>query len=682
MVIPKIGRGKLTTGARPLFREALGKTQIQLKTGSNGTRPPSLHVLHPKGVSISRHDVSVGKTWGTDLVAAARRDARFVPFRLLTGMSSSAAPMFAMVGARSGRTDEGQETKDGGRKPEGLSLMAHLTHEDHLVISREDVTHLIYRIRRSTPEEIPQILLELVLTEEYSPKPGLVVQGLAQGGLFERVSRALGQYGNTLIERLTLTIDTLREDHPLIKARVQDAGYLTHIAKRFETLLNTFQLPELSARITVLRTDLLELSFDLMTEMDGRYPLPRLRTEEVLEDRYSAVGNLVAQLYATSDPAKIAKILSGADKLELTKADWNLIQASNPQIPETLHKRLSQIEGTLLPRSVGMAGAKIETEWGKQRLRNLRELIAEGHRLVSVLSALGTPRGTRQPHQYTSSLGYYEDSVLKIVGSAMGDIVFDLTTSEDPEQILRLLEKAQNLTPTDAEWKNIADSGIVHEIALGHATHLLHVVNDAAARLVENVKAERGQFLQLDVEEAHQRFREQMAYFKTYVLLLEKMGSTNIVTSLREVAKRRSGDVYAAMTSRSYVPSPTGDLVRQLRQADSSYAIIHILRTALRQELSADEWSYLLRSDSRIPQAVDDVIESTTRSLWGFRELIESRKSQPIKEKHSPLRGEVENAIRAAESTAKVFERMGYSHRAHELRGMVRLVQRSGQGLF
>ena len=101
MVTPKTISGKVRAGAIFSFREVLGQSPIQAatayKAGALTAQRPSLEILHPKGVSISRHNVSVGKTWGTDLVAAARRDAKFVPFRLLTAGSSSSESAFVAI---------------------------------------------------------------------------------------------------------------------------------------------------------------------------------------------------------------------------------------------------------------------------------------------------------------------------------------------------------------------------------------------------------------------------------------------------------------------------------------------------------------------------------------------------------------------------------------------------------
>ena len=70
------------------FRERLEKSQISPQTGSTDILS-RLQVLQPQSNYTGPLDVSVGKTWGTNLVAAARRDAKFVPFRLLTTKAES-----------------------------------------------------------------------------------------------------------------------------------------------------------------------------------------------------------------------------------------------------------------------------------------------------------------------------------------------------------------------------------------------------------------------------------------------------------------------------------------------------------------------------------------------------------------------------------------------------------------
>ena len=733
MVIPKIGRGKILTGAKPSFREVLGKTAIQVKNGLLGMSP-SLSILHPKGVSFSQQDVSVGKTWGTDLVAAAKRDARFVPFQLLTGMSSSAAPMFAMVGGDEGRGTSASGGKDvsqgmfaagrstpgaenGGKRSRGLSFMDHLTHEDLIVISGERVTQLVVRIRRSTPDEIPEVLMELALSrtitalseaieeghltqddladfsgprdnimalieKRVSAFSGALLEGLTQSGLMDRTKQALLRYADTIADRMTLTLDTLHPDRKMFKVRVQNAEMLIHLHKALKNLLYIFELSEAEDSLHALGEKLRARRIELTGDSAVPYPYPEIGALRVLDNRHSPLGRLILRLYSTSEEGKIAQLLAEATTMNLTEADWNRVRRSNPQILDVLHERLGQIKEELLNRSVRMIGLSIEESVGKQRFHHFREMLSEGYQLVAALSAIGTPRETKQPHQYKRDMDYYEEKAQSIVGTKMGDIVFELMRLQDPEQILLLLDQALDLTPTATDWKNISGIEAVRTTALNHASHLLHVVSDAAARVLDNVGAERGQFLQIDVEEAHQRFGDHIARFKTFATVLERMELRDSAKTLREVANRRAGDVYAAMTTRSYLPSVTGDLVRQLRQADRSYDIIHILRSALRQELSADEWDYLLRSDSRISQAVEDVTESTNRALWGFRDLIESKKSQPVKERHSPLRGQVENAIKLAESTAEVFDRMGFPEKANGLRRTVRLVRHASQGLF
>ena len=161
MVPPKIIKGKNVTGMKPSFRRALEQSPIRMDvkpgTGLSFVQRAWKAVMPAKDDSAGalanraqRFDVSVGKTWATGLVAAARRNAQFVPIRLIDVGSDSTPPAFLAAGTSSNVGNRsGAEKTDGGmilmtQEPSASSIRdvapiliamedAHSTKESHSI---------------------------------------------------------------------------------------------------------------------------------------------------------------------------------------------------------------------------------------------------------------------------------------------------------------------------------------------------------------------------------------------------------------------------------------------------------------------------------------------------------------------------------------------------------------------
>jgi len=168
MTPPNKVSGKTVLPRTATIREALGKTEILVKTGQPGTVFSVRHLQlkslgtgpRPVAGDARRFDVSASKTWGTDLVAAARRDAHLVPIQFLGNKTDPTAPAFAAVGtsSKAGATLFGPRKSDNTMQASADMLSV----VNALFFSSESMADIARRLQRSKLGVVINVLVEFV----------------------------------------------------------------------------------------------------------------------------------------------------------------------------------------------------------------------------------------------------------------------------------------------------------------------------------------------------------------------------------------------------------------------------------------------------------------------------------------------------------------------------------------
>ncbi len=359
------------------FRERLEKSQISPQTGSTDILS-RLQVLQPQSNYTGPLDVSVGKTWGTNLVAAARRDAKFVPFRLLTTKAESPFPQFAS--AQTSPTSNKTPQATPGVAEAGMKLTGHLTREDLTAISGEDADQVVARIWEATPEAIPEILVELARSGRFSTLSDRLIEGLTAYGLMQETRGTLRRYSKMTTRRLEMAIERIHPWRTLLKGSVLVTRILSPVVHALMELLPTFGLTRESENVRRSSERIRAANDYLFSEPKFKYHLWDSEITKGLQgDPYSPLRDIIVELYFAMNHERVLQLLSKAMDLDLAKADYKMIQMSSLKIKGAIRNRLRRIAEKWSSRN----------DLDVREVQAMSDLIDEGSRLIAFRDRLG-----------------------------------------------------------------------------------------------------------------------------------------------------------------------------------------------------------------------------------------------------------------------------------------------------
>ncbi len=476
MVTPKIGQTKAAiTPKTGSIRDALGKTDIRLETRMPGTTT-SIQVMQSTTLKVGgrsvasdakRFDVSVGKTWATDLVSAAQRDAHLVPFRLLGDKTNPMTPAFAAAGT----TSNAGTTLLGPNKPDNAMQASAdmLSVVSVLLFPTESMADIARRLQRSNLGVVINTLVEFFRSPDRVASADELVHELEAIGALEGIRQLLSDEASTILEyvsrlpgRLAIPDIELQQVMRQITIKLSDSRALAE-AYRFLGLIGDAAAIDQQVTQTSRAID----------TIIGIRPsiLPTVTPAEIIENRETVPGIIASRLYEATNPKRIIKILGETRFYPLTEDGWQKIGASNVMLIDVVTTRI--IEGLEeMERASQVADHRGSPDSRGQmvfsRYRKNQKIVA---RLIPVLRALGK-------NEETQPLQRHLDNLVRRVSARIGDpmkkIHAQLTAhASHPRRILGTLEVAMLLIPTDAEWQKIKDdfprAGQVLSFEVDHA---------------------------------------------------------------------------------------------------------------------------------------------------------------------------------------------------------------------